>query len=94
MMSSDTFIEYARQVASNNLSEYYRADNQHLFKEIPPHAFELVWFAHELGNKKCLFFCNEEGMKNYYTEVTYDVNRHKIYVDTYNKVLNMSYDVS
>lgn len=52
-------------------------------------AFEnlqLVWFAHELGNKKCTLYAPELG--NWYPEVTYNVNTNEFYVDVYLKQSN------
>ena len=34
---------------------------------------DLVWFAHELGNKKCTLFSPKLG--RYYPEVTYDATK-------------------
>ncbi|MBQ9291457.1 MAG: hypothetical protein IJ210_15220 [Clostridia bacterium] len=52
-------------------------------------AFEnlqLVWFAHELGHKKCTLYAPELG--NWYPEVTYNVNTNEFYVDVYLKQSN------
>ena len=47
---------------------------------------ELVWFAHELGYKKCTLYAKKLG--HYYPEVTYNRERDEIYVDVYLKVSN------
>ncbi len=47
---------------------------------------QLVWFAHELGYKKCTMYAPELG--NWYPEVTYDVNTNELYVDVYLKQSN------
>jgi hypothetical protein len=52
-------------------------------------AFEnlqLVWFAHELGHKKCTLFAPELG--KWYPEVTYNVFTKELYVDVYLKQSN------
>lgn len=47
---------------------------------------ELVWFAHELGFKKCTLYSEKLG--NYYPEVTYNRDKNEIYVDIYLKQTN------
>ena len=47
---------------------------------------ELVWFAHELGFKKCTLYAEKLG--NYYPEVTYNRERNQLYVDIYLKQTN------
>lgn len=47
---------------------------------------ELVWFAHELGYKKCTLYAPELG--HYYPEVTYNLARDEMYVDIYLKQSN------
>ena len=47
---------------------------------------ELVWFAHELGYKKCTLYAKKLG--HYYPEVTYNRERDEIYVDVYLKDSN------
>ena len=47
---------------------------------------ELVWFAHELGFKKCTLYAEKLG--NYYPEVTYNRDKNEIYVDIYLKQTN------
>lgn len=48
---------------------------------------ELVWFAHVLGNKKCLIWGREmEGM---YAEVTFSADTMMMYVDLYEKIENI-----
>ena len=55
---------------------------------------QFVWFAHILGNKKCLLYCREMG--NLYAEVTYnaDIDNEGMYVDIYQKVHNSKVEVS
>lgn len=47
---------------------------------------ELVWFAHELGYKKCTLYAPDMG--NYYAEVTYNWGKDEMYVDVYLKKSN------
>lgn len=45
---------------------------------------ELVWFAHELGNKKCTIWGPPMGRR--YAEVTYNKEKDEMYVDMYVKI--------
>ena len=45
---------------------------------------ELVWFAHELGNKKCMIWGPPMGRR--YAEVTYNKDKDEMYVDMYVKI--------
>lgn len=45
---------------------------------------EFVWFAHIIGNKKCLIY--GECMANLYAEVTYSAYSDMMYVDLYQKM--------
>ena len=47
---------------------------------------EMVWFAHELGYKKCTIW--GEPMGNKYAEVTYNRDKDEMYVDIYQKISN------
>ena len=47
---------------------------------------DFVWFAHELGHKKCTIYAKDMG--KYYAEVTYNSVKDEMYVDIYNKVTN------
>lgn len=47
---------------------------------------ELVWFAHELGYKKCTIWGRPMG--TLYAEVTYNRGNDEMYVDIYRKLLN------
>lgn len=44
---------------------------------------QLVWFAHLIGNKKCLIWA--PAMRNLYAEVTYSLESEMMYVDLYEK---------
>lgn len=45
---------------------------------------ELVWFAHEMGNKKCTIW--GPSMGTMYAEVTYNKTTREMYVDIYTKI--------
>ncbi len=47
---------------------------------------DLVWFAHELGYKKCTIYAQRLG--HFYPEVTYNRDKNEIYVDIYLKQSN------
>lgn len=47
---------------------------------------QFVWFAHELGYKKCTLYAPELG--HYYPEVTYNLGKNEMYVDVYLKQSN------
>lgn len=54
--------------------------------EVKADELELVWFAHELGFKKCTLYAKSLG--NYYPEVTYNKDKNELYVDIYYKKNN------
>lgn len=47
---------------------------------------DFVWFAHELGFKKCTLYAEKLG--NYYPEVTFNRDTQELYVDIYLKQSN------
>lgn len=55
-----------------------------LNENIKINDLDLVWFAHELGNKKCTIWGKPLGTR--YAEVTYDATRDAMYVDIYQKI--------
>lgn len=57
-----------------------------LNKNITIEKLDLVWFAHELGYKKCTIWGTAMGDK--YAEVTYNRDKNEIYVDMYKKISN------
>lgn len=57
-----------------------------LGKDIVIDQLEMVWFAHELGYKKCTIW--GEPMGNKYAEVTYNRDKDEMYVDIYEKISN------
>lgn len=57
-----------------------------LNKNISIEQLDLVWFAHELGYKKCTIWGPPMGDK--YAEVTYNRDKDEMYVDIYKKISN------
>ena len=57
-----------------------------LDEDIAIDQLEMVWFAHELGYKKCTIW--GEPMGNKYAEVTYNRDKDEMYVDIYQKISN------
>ena len=55
-----------------------------LGEDIVIDQLEIVWFAHELGYKKCTIW--GEPMGNKYAEVTYNRDKDEMYVDIYQKI--------
>ena len=47
---------------------------------------DFVWFAHELGYKKCTIWGVPMGNK--YAEVTYNRDKDEMYIDIYQKITN------
>lgn len=54
--------------------------------ELTIEELDFVWFAHELGYKKCTLYAKKLGQ--YYPEVTYNRDADEIYVDIYLKQSN------
>ena len=54
--------------------------------ELTMPELEFVWFAHELGYKKCTLYAKALG--HYYPEVTYNRDANELYVDIYLKQSN------
>lgn len=50
-------------------------------------GIQMVWFAHVLGNKKAILIDSGDNRRIY--EVTYNQNICEIYVDAYDKVMNV-----
>ena len=57
-----------------------------LGEDIVIDQLEMVWFAHELGYKKCTIW--GEPMRHKYAEVTYNRDKDEMYVDIYEKISN------
>lgn len=56
------------------------------YEDITINQLDLVWFAHELGYKKCTIW--GVPMRDLYAEVTYNRDKDEMYVDIYQKVSN------
>lgn len=54
--------------------------------ELTIEELQFVWFAHELGYKKCTLYAEKLG--HYYPEVTYNLAKDELYVDVYLKQSN------
>ena len=79
-MTSTEFIENAKMTVACIME-------LELGINVPQEQIQLVWFAHELGHKKCTMYAPEMGP--HYAEVTYNRDNGEMYVDIYKKVLNM-----
>ena len=54
------------------------------FMNITIDQLDFVWFAHELGYKKCTIWGRPMG--NRYAEVTYNRDKDEMYIDIYQKI--------
>ena len=77
-MTSYEFEVAAKNAVVNELKNYGVETN---ISEL-----DFVWFAHELGYKKCTIWGIPMGTK--YAEVTYNRDKNEIYVDIYQKISN------
>jgi len=57
--------------------------------ELNIQELEFVWFAHELGFKKCTLYAAKLG--HFYPEVTYNRDSNELYVDVYLKQSNTKF---
>ena len=78
-MTTSEFEVLAKTIVADKMEKDYGI-------EICPHDLEFVWFAHELGYKKCTLHAKALG--HYYPEVTYNRDKNEIYVDIYLKQSN------
>lgn len=78
-MTSYEFEKAAKNVVIKVMKEKHGVDVD--FKNL-----QFVWFAHELGYKKCTLFAPE--LRDYYPEVTYNLGNNEMYVDIYLKQSN------
>lgn len=74
-MTSYEFEKAAKNAVIQTLNENISIDQ-----------LDLVWFAHELGYKKCTIW--GQPMGNKYAEVTYNRDKDEMYVDIYQKIIN------
>ena len=74
-MTSYEFEKVAKNAVIQTLNENISIDQ-----------LDFVWFAHELGYKKCTIW--EKPMGYRYAEVTYNRDKDEMYVDIYQKIIN------
>ena len=70
------------KAAKNAVVNYLRSE----MIPVTIESLDLVWFAHELGYKKCTIWGVPMGNK--YAEVTYNRDKDEMYVDIYQKIMN------
>ena len=80
-MTSYEFEKAAKNAVIQTLNENIGIDQ-----------LDLVWFAHELGYKKCTIWGFPMG--NRYPRVTYNKDKYEMYIDIYQKIIHnhISYD--
>lgn len=78
-MTSYEFEKIAKNAVIKIMREKYNI-------ELSINELEFVWFAHELGYKKCTLYAEKLG--HYYPEVTYNREANELYVDIYLKQSN------
>lgn len=78
-MTSYEFEKVAKNAVVKIMKEKYDI-------ELTLQELEFVWFAHELGYKKCTLYAKKLG--HYYPEVTYNRDKDELYVDIYLKQSN------
>lgn len=81
-MTSYEFEKIAKNAVINVMKEQYNI-------ELQIGELEFVWFAHELGFKKCTLYAQKLG--HYYPEVTYNRDANELYVDIYLKQSNTKF---
>lgn len=81
-MTSYVFEKIAKNAVLEELLDKYDIDTE--IAEL-----DFVWFAHELGYKKCTIWGKPMG--NLYAEVTYNKVTDELYVDIYRKMSNAVY---
>lgn len=78
-MTSYEFEKVAKNAVVKLMKEKHNID-------LTVQELDLVWFAHELGYKKCTLYAKALG--HYYPEVTYNRDKDELYVDIYLKQSN------
>ena len=78
-MTSYEFEKVAKNAVIKLMKEQFDID-------LTMNELEFVWFAHELGYKKCTLYAQKLG--HYYPEVTYNRDKNELYVDIYLKQSN------
>lgn len=82
-MSTNDFETLAKNMVIETVKNNYGI-------EVSMDDLEFVWFAHELGYKKCTLYAKELG--DYYPEVTYNKEKNEMYVNVYLKQSNTKID--
>ncbi len=78
-MTSYEFEKVAKNAVIKVMKEQFDID-------LTMNELEFVWFAHELGYKKCTLYAQKLG--DHYPEVTYNRDANELYVDIYHKQSN------
>ena len=78
-MTSNQFETVAKNAVTKVMKEQLNI-------EVEAKELEMVWFAHELGYKKCTIYSPKMG--KHYAEITYNKSLDEIYVDVYLKQVN------
>lgn len=78
-MTTKEFEQVAKNQLVKVMKEQY--DIEILYDDL-----EFVWFAHELGYKKCTLYAKSLG--HYYPEITYNRDNDELYIDVYLKSSN------
>ena len=81
-MTTQEFELLAKTVVIKVMKEQHNID-------INYDDLQFVWFAHELGYKKCTLYAKDLG--HYYPEVTYNLGKNELYVDIYLKQSNTKF---
>ena len=79
-MTSYEFEVAAKNAAIEAIKYRYNID-------VDIEDINLVWFTHLLGNKKCMLYTPQ--IEYAYIEVTYSKEKDEMYVDVYEKAINM-----
>lgn len=83
-MTSNEFEKIAKNAVIKIMKENHGI-------ELKQDELEFVWFAHELGYKKCTLYAQKLG--HYYPEVTFNRDKDELYVDIYLKQSNTKIEV-
>ena len=91
LVSHAAFLAQVSPAAAERLTiEFEKAAKNAVIKVLNENIniseLDLVWFAHELGYKKCTIWGQPMGDR--YAEVTYNRDKDEMYVDIYKKISN------
>ena len=87
-MNSDEFIDIAMDITKQMLIAY--DEKKYRDMDLGESDLQVVWFAHELGNKKCTIW--GPAMETLYAEITYNHDKDEIYSDLYEKTMNWKFN--